>query len=231
MATTTADLSLMLVSGDRLSRHEFERRYAAMPANIKCELIEGVVYMAPPLRYEHHGKPHSYIIGWLLVYAAATPGVECADNTTVRLDLYNEVQPDALLRRLPEAGGQSCIGPDDYVEGAPELIAEVAASSASYDLNKKLEVYRRNGVQEYLVWRVQEGELDWFRLQDEHAERLTHDAGNVIESRVFPGLRLKVSALLTGNIAEVLAELQRGLGSPTHTAFARRLADSNPQVR
>jgi hypothetical protein len=65
-----------------------------MPANIKCELIEGVVYMAPPLRYEHHGKPHSGIMGWLLVYAAATPSVECADNATVRLGLYNEAQKE-----------------------------------------------------------------------------------------------------------------------------------------
>lgn len=231
MATITADLPSVLVSGDRLSRHEFERRYATMPANSKCELIEGVVYRAPPLRYERHGKPHGCIMGWLLVYAAATPGVECADNATVRLDLHNEAQPDALLRLLPEAGGQSCISADDYVEGAPELIAEVAASSASYDLHEKLKVYRRNGVREYLVWRVQEGELDWFRLQDGRTVRLTHDANGVIESQVFPGLRLKVTALLTGNIAEVLAELQRGLGNPAHAAFAKRLADSNPQAR
>ncbi len=40
--------------------------------------------------------------------------------------------------------------------GAPELVVEVAASSASYDLHSTFHVYvyRRNGVREYVVWRV-----------------------------------------------------------------------------
>jgi len=46
--------------------------------------------------------------------------------------------------------GQSRISQDDYIEGAPELIVEIAASSAAYDLHDKQEAYRRNGVQEYL---------------------------------------------------------------------------------
>ncbi len=106
------------------------------------------------LRYKSHGQPHSLIMGWLAVYCAATPGIESADNTTVRLDLDNEPQPDALLRIDAELGGHSRISEDDYLEGAPELIVEIASSSASYDLHDKKKVYRRNGVQEYIVWRV-----------------------------------------------------------------------------
>ena len=159
MATVATVPRFDLASGDRLTRAEFERRYAALPENLKCELIEGVVYMASPLRYESHAKPHGRIMLWLGVYATATPGVECADNATVRLDLDNEVQPDALLRRLPACGGQTRVGDDDYLDGAPELIAEIAASSASYDLHDKLRAYRRNGVREYLVWRVHDGAL------------------------------------------------------------------------
>jgi Uma2 family endonuclease len=49
----------------------------------------------------------------------------------VRLDADNQVQPDALLRI--KIAGQSTISDDDYIEGAPELIVEIAASSASYD--------------------------------------------------------------------------------------------------
>jgi len=230
MAIANADPRI-LASGDRLNRTEFERRYATLPDNIKCELIEGIVYMAPPLRYQSHGKPHSQIMGWLLVYCAATPGVECADNATVRFDLDNEAQPDALLRLLPEACGPSHISTDDCVEGAPELIAEIAAGSASYDLHDKLQVYRRNGVREYLVWRVHDGELDWFRLQEGRYVRLSVDAEGVIQSRLFPGLRLKVTALLAGNMAEVLAELQRGLASPEHSAFVNRLAGLSGQAQ
>jgi len=124
-----------LENGDRLTRYEFERRYEAMPHLKKAELIDGVVYMGSPVRFERHGKPHSYAIGWLAVYCAATPGVDLGDNATVRLDVDNEPQPDALLRLDPSVGGQSRISDDDYVEGAPELIVEIAASSASYDLH------------------------------------------------------------------------------------------------
>ena len=115
-----------------------------MPQVKKAELIEGIVYMASPLRFRSHGKPHAYIMGWLAMYEAATPGVELGDNATVRLDADNEPQPDALLR--VEVGGLSRISEDDYVEGAPELIVEIAASSASLDLHEKLKVYRRNQV-------------------------------------------------------------------------------------
>ena len=125
-----------LESGDRLSRHEFERRYTAMPHIKKAELIEGIVYVASPLRFRSHGQPHGDLIVWLGNYKVSTRGVELGDNVTVRLDLDNEPQPDVVLL-IDELGGQARISEDDYVEGAPELVAEVAASSASNDLHDK----------------------------------------------------------------------------------------------
>src|SRR3954454_9356608 len=141
-----------LENGDHLTRAEFERRYDAMPHLKKAELIEGVVYMPSPVRYKHHSRPHFDLIGWLAQYRAATPGVEGGDNGSIRLDLDNMPQPDAFLMVLPECGGQARISDDDYVEGAPELVAEVASSSVSFDLHQKLQVYRRSGVREYAVW-------------------------------------------------------------------------------
>ncbi|NJO93324.1 MAG: Uma2 family endonuclease [Hydrococcus sp. RM1_1_31] len=214
---------LILENGDRLTRHEFELRYHAMPDVKKAELIEGIVYMPSPLRYKSHGQPHGIIMGWLAVYSAATPGVELADNTTVRLDLDNEPQPDALLRIEYELGGQSCISEDDYIEGAPELIVEVASSSASYDLHDKLNVYRRNGVQEYIVWRVCDRELDWFSLQQDEYVKLIPDKSGIIHSRIFPGLDLSVIALLKGDLAQVLAEGQKGIVTDAHRAFIESL--------
>jgi len=213
-----------LESGDRLTRDEFERRYHAMPHIKKAELVEGVVYMPSPIRFENHAEPHGWIMGWLVVYCAATPGVELADNATVRLDLDNEYQPDALLRLEPANGGRSRISADDYVEGAPELVAEVASSSAAYDMHDKLKVYRRNGVLEYVVWQVYDKRLDWFALREGEYVSLEPDEAGVLHSRVFPGLRLAVPALLAGNLAAVLAELQKGLGMPEHAAFVARLA-------
>ena len=212
-----------LENGDRLTRREFEQRYTARTDIKKAELIEGVVYMPSPVHFAGHGEPHIAILTWLGTYCAFTPGVRAADNATVRLDLDNEPQPDALLRIEPQAGGRSRLSEDDYIEGAPELIVEIAASSATYDLHDKLHAYRRNGVQEYLVWRVYEKRLDWFVLIDDEYQPLTLDAAGLLHSRIFPGLRLAVEALLAGDVARVLAELQIGVETSEHTSFVKRL--------
>jgi Uma2 family endonuclease len=212
-----------LESGDRLTRAEFERRYHAMVHIKKAELVEGVVYVPSPVRSASHAKPHGCIITWLGVYAAATPGVALNDNATVRLDLDNEPQPDALLRLEEHLGGHSRLSPDDYIEGGPELIAEIAASSAAYDVHDKLRAYRRNQVQEYLVWQVHEPRLDWWRLQEGVYVPLQADAGGVVRSVVFPGLWLATPALLAGQMAEVLAVLRAGLAAPEYRTFINQL--------
>ncbi len=210
-----------LESGDRLTRAEFERRYEATPEKFKAELIEGVVYVASPVRV-FHGTPHAALVGWLTVYWAATPGVSAADNTTIRLDLDNEPQPDALLRI--EVGGTSTVSDDGYIEGAPELIAEIATSSASIDLGAKQNAYRRNGVQEYLVWQTFENRFSWFRLQAEEFVLIEPDADGIIRSSVFPGLWLNVPALLEGKMMEVFSTLQAGIADSAHQAFVQKLA-------
>jgi Uma2 family endonuclease len=213
-----------LENGDRLTRHEFERRYTSMPHIKKAELIEGIVYMASPVRSRSHGKPHGKLMTWLGVYEAATPGVDVNDNATVRLDADNEPQPDALLRI--ELNGNSRVSEDDYIEGAPELIAEVAGSSAANDLYDKKKVYRRSGVKEYIVWQTLENKLDWLRLQNDEYISLEADVNGVIKSQVYPGLWLDVAALLTGDMKRVLDVLQQGLTSPSHTSFLQKLAQS-----
>ena len=210
-----------LENGDRLTRPEFERRYEAMPHLKKAELIEGVVYVPSPVRYEGHGRQHAALSGWLVVYSASTPGVEVADNATVRLDLDNEPQPDLLLR-LTQAG-QSRIEADGFVAGAPEFVAEIASSSAAYDLHQKLEVYRRHGVQEYLVWRTLDNVIDWFALRDGRYERLPADEHGLYKSEAFPGLWLDAAALVQGDLAAVLTMLGQGMASSAYDAFAQQL--------
>ncbi|WP_242051691.1 Uma2 family endonuclease [Nostoc sp. FACHB-280] len=215
-----------LENGDKLTRIEFERRYHAMPEVKKAELIEGIVYMASPLRVTGHGEPHADVIIWLGLYKVATPGVKLADNSTVRLDADNEPQPDVCLRIAN--GGQTRVSDDDYIEGAPELIVEVAASSVSLDLHEKLKVYRRNQVQEYLVWRVYDNDFDWFKLEQGEYIKLAPNHEGVIYSHIFPGLCLDKAALLAGNLAKVLAVLQQGLASPEHQSFVENLASKSP---
>jgi Uma2 family endonuclease len=223
MAISSAKTTPLLENGDRLTRDEFERRYAAMPEGVKAELIEGIVYMAAAaVRARNHGNPHALVLTWLGAYHAATPGTFIADNATVRLDLDNEPQPDIVLCLDAVAGGQSRISEDDYIEGAPELVVEIAASSASYDLHAKLNMYRRNGVREYLVWQMYENEFFWYRLDAGRYVAAVPDEQGLIESQVFPGLVLDVTALLTRDLATVLAQLQRSIGSGSHQDFVTR---------
>ncbi|MBE9141187.1 Uma2 family endonuclease [Nodosilinea sp. LEGE 07088] len=212
-----------LQSGDRLSRVEFERRYAAATDVKKAELIEGIVYVASPLRHRQHGKPHSRVMTWLGVYQTLTPGVDLSDAPTVRLDLDNEPQPDAVLFIEAAAGGQTRISADDYIEGSPELIVEIAASSAAIDTGAKKQVYRRNGVLEYVIWQSYDNQLEWFRLTEGEYQLLSPDPDGILRSRVFPGLWLAVDALLTNQMPRVLEVLQLGLASPEHAAFIEQL--------
>jgi Uma2 family endonuclease len=215
--------TLPLESGDRLTSQEFERRYTAMPHLKKAELIEGVVYLASPVRVQKHGKPHSDIITWLGTYAAMTSGVMVCDNSTVRLDINNEPQPDAILRIEETSGGQSRISDDDYIEGAPELIVEIAASSASYDLYDKKEAYRRNGVKEYIVWQVAEQKINWFSLKKGEYVTRESDSSGVICSRILPGLNLQIEALIAGKLAEVLAEVRQRTTTVDRQEFVKKL--------
>jgi Uma2 family endonuclease len=212
-----------LENGDRLTRDEFERRYAAMAPGKKAELIEGVVYMAAALRFRSHGQPHAHLTTWLGNYMVVTPGVELAIEPTVRLDLGNEPQPDVVLRISEECGGSSRLSQDDYIAGPPELAVEIAASSVAIDLGDKRQAYERNGIQEYLVWRVFERQIDWFSLDAGKYVKLPIEADGTIRSRVFPGLWLAVAALLAGDLATVLAGVNQGLATIEHGTFVEKL--------
>lgn len=216
-----------LEPGDRLTRAEFERRWEAMPDLKHAELIEGVVYMAAAVRYRKHGRPNRWITRLLVTYEGRTPGVAGADNTSVRMDLDNMPQPDTLLFIEPPRSKTVTISEDDYLEGAPELIAEIASSSVSYDLGTKLNAYRRNGVPEYVVWRVLDAAFDWFVLREGEYVRQSLTDDGVIRSTMFPGLWLDSRALLAGNLEVAFETLELGLATPDHEAFVKRLCSSS----
>ena len=209
----------LLEPGDRLSRSEFERRYERMPRLKKAELIEGTVYMPSPVRATKHARPHVRLSTWLGEYEAETPGVECFDNSTVRLDLENEPQPDLVMIKTPAKGGQARISADDYLEGAPELAVEIVGSSQAYDLHQKKGAYRRNGVREYLAWITGENRLVWWELVEEEYQEIAPAEDGLVKSKVFPGLWFDTAALLRGDLKGVLATLRRGLDSAEHRAF------------
>jgi len=208
-----------LEAGDRLSRDEFEQRYERMPDVKKAELIEGTVYMPSPVRAKNHAGPHNCLGTWLGVYVSETSGTACFDNSSVRLDMDNEPQPDLVLLKLIAGGGQARISNDDYIEGAPELVLEIVGSSRSYDLHQKKGAYRRNGVREYIAWITGEQRLVWWELREGEYQEIAPTGEGLVKSGIFPGLWLDVGALLRGDMKTVLAALRRGLDCPDHRAF------------
>jgi Uma2 family endonuclease len=187
--------------------------------------------MPSPLRVRRHGRPHRHLSAWLGAYEAATPGVEGANDPTTRLDDQNEPQPDGVLYIVPECGGQAPISKDDYLEAAPELAAEVTASTVSYDTHVKFEVYQRHGVREYIIWRVLDQEIDWFILREGNYDRLQPGPDGILRSEVFPGLWLDAAAMIRGDLAHVLEVVQQGTKSPEHTAFVARLKARRPRAK
>ena len=208
-----------LESGDHLTRDEFHRRYLEHPEIKRAELVEGVVFVSSPVGYDH-SEHHGTAVGWLYVYKAGVSGVGLADKGTVFLPTGDEVQPDACLYRLPPHGNVRYAQRREgrrtmrYLEGAPEFVFEIAASSASYDLHSKMRAYQRSGVVEYVVWQIYERRITWFRLEGVSYIEVAPDDHGVIESAVFPGLRLHVAKMLASDDAGVLAELE---GRPSAT--------------
>jgi Uma2 family endonuclease len=210
----------LLCNGDHMLQPEFHRRYEACPEDFRAELIGGIVYVASPLR-RSHGSYHFKLSLVLGIYECETAGVEGGDNLTTILDKDSEPQPDLLLRLLTENGGQSHYNADDYLVGAPELAVEIADSSRSIDLNRKRLAYLKAGVQEYLVYCVDEEEVHWFHFPSRR--KLKADRSGVWKSRVFPGLWLHGPALTARNSRQLRATIEEGLATPEHAAFVRKL--------
>lgn len=201
------------------------RRYEADVEVIKAELIDGVVYMPPPVSAEGHGEPQAGFLSWLGFYCLYTPGVRHGDNSTLRLDARNVPQPDAYLRILPEFGGRARMV-DGYLTGGTELLAEISASSASYDLHEKLNTYQSHEIPEYVVWRTDDQEIDWFILRAGRYQPQILDASRIYKSERFPGLWLDVDAMLNQDLPQLMAVIQQGVATPEHAAFVARLQAS-----
>lgn len=216
MATARKGSELYLRNGDCMLRSEFHRRYSEMPEGYRAELIKGIVFEPPsPVSY-WHGDYHAQLIFLLKTYAMQTPNVGLADNSSVFLSEEDEVQPDLMLRLLQDAGGNSRLTDKGFVDGAPELVAEIAYSSRAIDLHLKKDRYQLAGVAEYIVVCIEPKEFYWFDLaKDEQLNK----GRKVTRSKVFPGLWLSASEILKQDDRAALRTLNMGLQSKEHRDY------------
>ncbi|MEO8082769.1 MAG: Uma2 family endonuclease [Ardenticatenales bacterium] len=216
-----------LCNGDRLTQPEFHRRYLATPKAFHAELIEGMVFvMASPIRSDVHSGPQAFLMGWLYTYGLATPGITTYGPSTLVVDNENEVEPDAVLRLAAERGGGSRLNDAGYITGVPEVLVEVAASSAAYDMNAKKRLYARVGVPEYIVATAHERAVHWFVLHDGAYVELAAEDDGVFRSPHLPGLWLPESALWADDRPAAVAAIQAGIATDAHAAFVARLGGS-----
>jgi len=204
MRTSPASGVRPLENGDRMTREEFHALYEQHPEIRRAELIEGVVHVPSPVGLDH-SESDGLMMSWLAAFVGQEPRLRLLPNATLRPDDDNEIQPDLCITEI-RAGER---GRGKFLDRAPELVVEISGSTVSYDLHSKMEIYRRAGVQEYIVWRVYDEAIDWFELRDGRYERIEPDERGVIASRVFPGLRLDLAKMLAGDLAGVLAEQAR----------------------
>jgi hypothetical protein len=210
----------LLENGDKLTQEEFLRRWEAAPLLKRAELLGGEVFMPSPVSPEH-GEREGDVGTWLGVYRLATPGLALGHNTSLLVP-SDVPQPDTYLRVLPEYGGKAR-AEKKVLRGAPELIVEVCAWSAAYDLNRKFEIYQSAGVVEYVTVLLFEREVRWHVREGERLVVMAPDSDGIHRSHVFPGLWLDGSALLASDIERVIAVLQDGIASPQHQAFVDEL--------
>ena len=219
--TATIVAAPPLERGDMLTVDEFLQRWEQHPEIKYAELIGGIVYMPSPTSFLH-GETEGDLGTLLGTYAANTEGVRHGTNSTT-LMRSDSPQPDEYLRILPEYGGAVKIE-GKYLRGPAEFVGEVCVSSASYDLHQKLDLYEQAGVQEYLTVLMREQEIRWHCLGKNGYVLLEPSSKKFWKSHVFPGLWLDGKALLAGDSTKVLTALKRGLRSPEHAAFVKKLA-------
>jgi hypothetical protein len=114
----------------------------------------------------------------------------------------SEPQADSCLRIDEEYGGRSWVDEEGYLTGSPEWVGEVSFSSIKIDLEKKLPMYEKNGIREFVLWRVPDKAIDWFILKQGKYESLAKSKDGLYKSKVFPGLWLDAAAMISGDFAQ-----------------------------
>ena len=177
-------------------RFDVEAYYLMADAGIlapkdRVELIDGEIVEMAPIGSEHSGVTDC--LTSLVARAVANGAVQVRVQGPLRLDAFNEPQPDLMLLR-PRA--------DFYRSGHPTaadvlLLIEVADSSLAFDRGPKLDLYARHAVPE--VWIV---DLPGRLVEvcrgpgpDGYAERRRLTAG-MVAPRLVPGIEIDVAALL-----------------------------------
>ena len=162
-----------------------------LPPGCRVELIDGDVIDMTPIGSGHAGNTNRLVRAF--ARTAAEGSVLLTVQTPLRLDGYNEPQPDVMLLR-PRL--------DDYKARHPSaadvlLLVEVSDTSLAYDRGTKLALYARFGVPEVWIVDMPGGAVEAYRTPKDgaytHRDRL---AAGRLSPALVPELAVDVGWLL-----------------------------------
>jgi len=157
----------------------------------RVELIEGEVLAMSPI-----GSPHGAAVdraNRALVNAAGERAIVRVQGS-VRLDRYNQPQPDVvLLRPKKDFYATKHPGPLDIL-----LIVEVAQSFIEYDKTIKARIYARTGVVEYWVADIDQDCVLVYSNPSKDGYRSLRQLvrGESISPELLPQCRIAIDSLL-----------------------------------
>jgi Uma2 family endonuclease len=204
--------------GDEMDQPTFHAQYKKLPDHIHAELIGGVVYYKMPIKPKH-AKSQTQALVWLSYYSMNTPGLVAVGLVTIKLGLESEPEPDACLFHTANTGGRVKKAKDGFYYGTPDLIVEIAHTTATTDLGRKKRDYERNGVREYLVVIPSLKQVAYFYRRKNQFINLLPGEDGVFRSQTFPGLWLDPAGLFTSSARRITRTLRKGLASPEHAVF------------
>ena len=162
-----------------------------LAADDRVELIDGEIFDMVPIGSAHAGKTNR--LNRLFARAAVDGIVVVSVQGPLRLDAYNEPEPDLMLLKPRE---------DDYQGRHPNaadvlLLVELSDSSLAYDRGTKLPLYAKFGVPEVWIVDLQGAAIEVYRepAPDGYArkERLT---SGPLTPVLAPGATIDVGSLV-----------------------------------
>lgn len=155
-------ITLMSILPKKVTKYSY-REYECFPNDgFRHEIIDGEHYMSPAPATNHQKVSRRIQFQLYSQIELTGRGEVYNAPTDVELDTYDIVQPDILV----VMNDRKHIITRKKIKGVPNLVVEILSeSNPRNDQTLKMEMYQRNGVQEYWIVDPDEHWVDQFVLQ------------------------------------------------------------------